>query len=76
MYVDQSPLVARRLGFAAIPMAVLSVLLGAQSVHLLFVQSDPSSATSESPTQVTWWLGDDVLRRAQWIVLGILFWLW
>ncbi|KZV82134.1 DUF747-domain-containing protein [Exidia glandulosa HHB12029] len=60
-YVDQSPLVARRLGFAALPMAVLAVLLGTQSVHLLFVNM--------YSTELDW------TRRAQWTVLGILFWL-
>ncbi|KAF9038267.1 DUF747-domain-containing protein [Hymenopellis radicata] len=31
-YVDQSPLVARRLGFAPLPLAVLSVLIAGQSI--------------------------------------------
>ncbi|EKM54325.1 uncharacterized protein PHACADRAFT_162698 [Phanerochaete carnosa HHB-10118-sp] len=34
-YVDQSPLVARRLGFASLPLAVLAILVGSQSFILL-----------------------------------------
>ena len=34
-YVDQSPLVARRLGFSALPLAVLTILIGAQSLGLM-----------------------------------------
>ncbi|EJD52619.1 DUF747-domain-containing protein [Auricularia subglabra TFB-10046 SS5] len=59
-YVDQSPLVARRLGFAALPMAVLAVILGGQSMHILFVGAS---------------VRGDALRTAQWAVLGILCWL-
>lgn len=32
-YVDQSPLVARRLGFASLPLACLAVLIGSQAVN-------------------------------------------
>ncbi|KAF9448208.1 DUF747-domain-containing protein [Macrolepiota fuliginosa MF-IS2] len=35
-YVDQSPLVARRLGFASLPLAVLVILVGSQSISLMF----------------------------------------
>lgn len=34
-YVDQSPLVARRLGFASVPLAVLAILIGFQSLNLV-----------------------------------------
>ncbi|GJJ06482.1 hypothetical protein Clacol_000674 [Clathrus columnatus] len=34
-YVDQSPLVARRLGFAAIPMTVLCIIIGGQCFALM-----------------------------------------
>ncbi|KAH7108105.1 eukaryotic membrane protein family-domain-containing protein [Auriculariales sp. MPI-PUGE-AT-0066] len=73
-YVDQSPLVARRLGFSALPTAVLSVLLGAQSVHLLFINVS-ADAQADGKTHVLQWLGDDILRQMQWAILGVLFWL-
>lgn len=34
-YVDQSPVVARRLGLAALPLAILAVLIGSQSIGML-----------------------------------------
>lgn len=34
-YVDQSPIVARRLGLAALPLAILAVLIGSQSIGML-----------------------------------------
>ncbi|KAG6337091.1 hypothetical protein ID866_2002 [Astraeus odoratus] len=37
-YVDQSPLVARRLGFSSVPLAVLAILIGVQSLGLVLSQ--------------------------------------
>jgi hypothetical protein len=39
-YVDQSPLVARRLGFASLPMACLSVLIAAQAFSSTIASSE------------------------------------
>jgi hypothetical protein len=44
-YVDQSPVVARRLGFASLPLAVLTILIGTQAVILLASAASPSSAS-------------------------------
>lgn len=42
-YVDQSPLVARRLGFASLPLAVLVILVGSQSISLMFSDKETLS---------------------------------
>jgi hypothetical protein len=68
-YVDQSPLVARRLGFATLPLAVLAILIGGQLSRLLFaLGADGAEFEGETPA--------DNLRYAKWCVLGTLFWLW
>ncbi|KAA1471685.1 DUF747-domain-containing protein [Dentipellis sp. KUC8613] len=36
-YVDQSPLVARRLGFSSLPLVVLTILIGSQAINLLIL---------------------------------------
>ncbi|KAF8627820.1 hypothetical protein AX15_004241 [Amanita polypyramis BW_CC] len=48
LYVDQSPLVARRLGFASLPLAAVAILIGSQSVSplLLALQEDSPRWTS------------------------------
>jgi len=52
-YVDQSPVVARRLGFSSLPLAVLTIVIGKQAVALLVSSASPSSASSfREPT--TW----------------------
>lgn len=61
-YVDQSPLVARRLGFASVPLAVLAILIGLQSFNLVF-----SSHLHDQR---------DPRPLAKWIAMGVLFWLW
>jgi len=53
-YVDQSPLVARRLGFASLPLAILAILIGSQSLNLLIATHYdsllvPTSSPSPSP---------------------------
>ncbi|KAH8119335.1 DUF747-domain-containing protein, partial [Phellopilus nigrolimitatus] len=63
-YVDQSPIVARRLGFPALPLAVLAALIGSQSVGLVI------STYSLSPVT----LYGNIVDRAKWIALGVIFW--
>ncbi|TFK74057.1 DUF747-domain-containing protein [Pluteus cervinus] len=69
-YVDQSPLVARRLGFASLPLAVVAILIGRQSISLMFsVQFE-----AESPALPI--LGDSELANTlKWATMGILVWL-
>ncbi|CAE6454075.1 unnamed protein product [Rhizoctonia solani] len=59
-YVDQSPLVARRLGLATLPLAVLVLLIGSQSAEL---------ALAVYGWNWTW------ERTTQCAVLGVLMWL-
>ncbi|KAF9244872.1 eukaryotic membrane protein family-domain-containing protein [Melanogaster broomeanus] len=65
-YVDQSPLVARRLGFASVPLAVLAILIGFQSVNLVF--SHPLHALTLMPSA-------EVVHLVKWVVMGVAFWL-
>ncbi len=51
-YVDQSPVVARRLGFASLPLAVLTILIGTQAAVLLASAASPSSASVLRETSV------------------------
>ncbi|TFY81760.1 hypothetical protein EWM64_g2256 [Hericium alpestre] len=44
-YVDQAPLVARRLGFSSLPLAVLVILVGSQSINLLISSSPAHQST-------------------------------
>ncbi|KAF8893387.1 eukaryotic membrane protein family-domain-containing protein [Infundibulicybe gibba] len=70
-YVDQSPLVARRLGFASLPLAVLAILIGSQSISLMFaVHSD-----SSSPWTVPSLSNAEIIHYLKWITMGVLFWL-
>jgi hypothetical protein len=71
-YVDQSPLVARRLGFASLPLAVLAVLISWQSLSLFlatYFSSLPYNPMEDG-------LGAMVARNIKWIPLAVLFWLW
>ncbi|KAH9956923.1 eukaryotic membrane protein family-domain-containing protein [Russula dissimulans] len=45
-YVDQSPVVARRLGFASLPLAVLTILIVTQAVMILVASASPSSVST------------------------------
>ena len=69
-YADQSPLVARRLGFAALPLAVLAILIGRQSYHLFMsMHFESEGHLAAVPTE---W----VVMRFKWGTLGILVWVW
>ncbi|KAJ3535704.1 hypothetical protein NM688_g6938 [Phlebia brevispora] len=71
-YVDQSPLVARRLGFASLPLAVLAVLIGSQSINLLI------SMHKEDFSPWSWNVSDfseeDWINIAKWGAMCALFW--
>ena len=69
-YVDQSPLVARRLGFAALPLAVLAILIGRQSYYLLL------SMHFESEGHLVPVSTEQVVMRLKWGTLGVLVWVW
>ncbi|KAG8901968.1 hypothetical protein FRB99_004986 [Tulasnella sp. 403] len=75
-YVDQSPVVARRLGFAAVPLAVLAVILGSQSISLLISTHFPDSpwTTFHDLNALRMLSADDWLQTGKWIALGILTW--
>ena len=81
-YVDQSPVVARRLGLAALPLAVLAVLVGSQSLILLISTHFP---LVETPTFESFMDGimsgrllSEVafIRAAKWAALVFLTWIW
>ncbi|KAG5643443.1 hypothetical protein DXG03_000916 [Asterophora parasitica] len=70
-YVDQSPLVARRLGFASLPLAVLAILIGSQSINLMFaVHSDFSSLWTVPSLS-----NAEIVHYLTWIIMGFLFWI-
>ncbi|EMD37504.1 hypothetical protein CERSUDRAFT_114143 [Gelatoporia subvermispora B] len=72
-YVDQSPLVARRLGFASLPLAVLVILTGSQSINLLIsMHTDNWSPWSWSLAELS---HNDWINIAKWAAMGFLFWL-
>lgn len=73
-YVDQSPLVARRLGFASLPLAVLSVLIGSQSVALLISMHTDDFPPWKRP--VTDLSENELINIAKWAALSILAWFW
>jgi hypothetical protein len=66
-YVDQSPLVARRLGFASLPLAILASLIGSQSLGLIM----------DSGREWTWTRDAEIwVHRGKWAVMGLIFWVW
>ncbi|KAJ3560624.1 hypothetical protein NP233_g10714 [Leucocoprinus birnbaumii] len=84
-YVDQSPLVARRLGFASLPLASLVILVGSQSIslmfsdnerlsfsfwHLLSIYSSDFSALSLS------FQSAEAIKYATLGAMAVLIWLW
>jgi len=86
-YVDQSPVVARRLGFASLPLALLAILIGYQSLGMIIANhtSQPPTgfASHVQPnleTEVTidlWWQVALLwpFRYGPWVVLGIISWI-
>ncbi|EPS97232.1 hypothetical protein FOMPIDRAFT_1129043 [Fomitopsis schrenkii] len=73
-YVDQSPLVARRLGFASVPLAVLAILIGSQSVNLLIsmhADSDVPWIWDRTYADVS---TDEWINAAKWAALAVLLW--
>lgn len=62
-YVDQSPLVARRLGFASLPLACLSVLILAQALGVNFNGNSLDFL-------------DFILRNLKYTTLVSLAWVW
>jgi hypothetical protein len=71
--LDQSPLVARRLGFASIPLACLVMRVGVQALGMLISSShnDDSSSTLDKG-QIAW----IVLRWTAGIGIGLSAWGW
>lgn len=70
-YVDQSPVVARRLGFASLPLAVLTIIIGTQAAVLLASTASPSSASVlRDPSVGTIWGPDFSLNFEWWTVDG------
>ncbi|KAG6898715.1 hypothetical protein C0993_004900 [Termitomyces sp. T159_Od127] len=70
-YVDQSPLVARRLGFASLPLAVMSILIGSQSVSLMFAVHPNFSSLWAAPSLYP----GEILNYLTWATIGLLFWI-
>ncbi|KAF9071697.1 eukaryotic membrane protein family-domain-containing protein [Rhodocollybia butyracea] len=66
-YVDQSPLVARRLGFSSLPLAVLAILILHQSLNLMFALPIPRGLLD--------FTNEELLRCTTWVILGVLIWL-
>lgn len=61
---------ARRLGFASLPLAVLAILIGWQSINLLIsmhFESEGISLASSTERVVIW---------IKWATLGVAFWSW
>jgi Eukaryotic membrane protein family len=70
-YVDQSPVVARRLGFASLPLAVLTILIGTQALMLLASSATPSSVpTLREHAMGTAWGSSFSLTFQWWTVEG------
>ena len=74
-YVDQSPVVARRLGFASLPLAILAVLIGSQSVGMVIANNERVGPGNAALSSLEDWLGR-LSRTGPWVVLGLVAWLW
>ena len=68
-YVDQSPLVARRLGFASLPLACLTMLIAAQSIV-------PAWVATRSDDDVIILSGEIWIRHVKIGGLVVLAWVW
>jgi len=67
-YVDQSPLVARRLGFASLPLAVVAILIGSDSITPFLLDFQEDSPRSR-------FLSNTVnLHYLKWGTMMFLFW--
>ncbi|KAG2150844.1 DUF747-domain-containing protein [Suillus clintonianus] len=71
-YVDQSPLVARRLGFASLPLAVVVILVGLQSLTLVFSLRFEDEWGWDALMDMS---NAEVVRLLKWAVMGVAFWL-
>ena len=73
-YVDQSPLVARRLGFASLPLAVLAILIGSQSINLLIaMHTDETTPWMWNKSDLS---TEDLVNMAKWGAMIGLAWAW
>ncbi|KAG2132450.1 DUF747-domain-containing protein [Suillus bovinus] len=71
-YVDQSPLVARRLGFASLPLAVVVILVGLQSLTLVFSLRFEDEWSWDALIDMS---NAEVVHLLKWAVMGVAFWL-
>jgi len=71
-YVDQSPLVARRLGFASLPLAVVVILVGLQSLTLVFSLRFEDEWSWDTLMDMS---NAEVVHLLKWAVMGVAFWL-
>ena len=72
--MDQSPLVARRLGFASLPLAVLAILIGSQSINLLIsMHTDESAPWVWNKAELS---EEDLVNVAKWAAICALVWVW
>lgn len=71
-YVDQSPLVARRLGFASLPLAVVVILVGLQSLSLVFSLRFEDEWSWDALMDMS---NAEVVHLFKWAVMGMAFWL-
>ncbi|KAH8083789.1 eukaryotic membrane protein family-domain-containing protein [Cristinia sonorae] len=73
-YVDQSPLVARRLGFASLPLAVFVILMGSQSINMLIAMHTDNWSPWTGAWNVKDFTDEDWVNVAKWTAMGIMFW--
>jgi hypothetical protein len=71
--LDQSPLVARRLGFASIPLACLVIRIGVQAVGMLTSSSHHDDSSSSLDKGEIAWI---VLKWTAGIGIGLSAWGW
>lgn len=71
--LDQSPLVARRLGFASIPLACLVIRISVQAIGMLTASSHQNdSAQGLEASRIAW----TVLKWSAGIGIGLSAWGW
>ncbi|KAG1735114.1 DUF747-domain-containing protein [Suillus paluster] len=71
-YVDQSPLVARRLGFSSLPLALVVMLVGLQSLTLVFSLRFEDEWGWDALMDMS---HAEVVHLLKWAVMGVAFWL-